>query len=195
MSGSGRLRAPDERCARSFVSTGTALALVLVLTSLVQFWPAAHAPALLAAHRAIYRALWPQGWDFFVTEPTRSVVVAYRPDPAGIAVAVGQRQMAARNLWGLSALKSAQDIEVANLAGAIPAGSWSGCTTVAPDQCLRDAAALSPYPARNSAAIPTLCGEVLLAVEDPQRWTSDTAAWLDQWRIQRVVRAVVTCTA
>lgn len=149
---------------RGFYFTITLLMTTLLVTLGAQL-PGAASPGALAGQRSTYRVFWPQGWNFFATEPEDGYLVAYRLGADGAPVEITFPQMSAANDWGLSRTAYAQIPEVRQIAAQVPASDWVTCAAQPATPCLRAAAGLLPVDVTNEFGDPTLCGPLVILAE------------------------------
>jgi antimicrobial peptide system SdpA family protein len=163
--------------------------------SLTQLLPARWLPQRSSTIRTNLAAMWPQGWGFFAHEPDGDVPLAFRVDAQGQALATDQRMMSLNTLFGVNRAAFAQFAELDTVISQAPQRSWIDCTGLTPSQC-RAAALRTPATSQNTAIHdPVLCGHVLVALGTPQRWTTDTKAWLEDWKILRILNTEIQCAA
>jgi hypothetical protein len=155
----------QERAERAFRFTGGLLIIGLVLTLGVQFARKAE-PSWLGGAYGTYRAVWPQGWNFFANAADNEVVVAFRIGTAGTLTSAISAEASAHNDWGLRRGGYEQLAEIGDLLGRVPADRWVPCQQELA-LCAADAEAAGPLTLINGSRRPTLCGLVALVRELP----------------------------
>lgn len=117
----------------------------------------------------------PEGWGFFTRDPQEPRVGVFRRGPESDT----WREESARNttaayLFGASRAARTRGIEIATLLQSVPDAAWVECT----DPLEHCAAAIAqPFPViTNLAASPTLCGDLLLRLQEPVPWAWSRSA-------------------
>lgn len=184
--------ATTSRSTQGFYFTA-ALLLVMLLTSSTQLLPARLVPGWLQTERASITVMWPQGWGFFAKQPTTDASVALFVGDGGQLTAAPQLQMAQSTDWGLSRSAYARYVELGNLTHQIAAGDWLDCTELTPAACRSMALRAPVVRSVNHTSHPSVCGHVLISVESPTRWTTNTRFWQSDWKIIRTVNSEIEC--
>lgn len=194
-------RGPDGAGAAQGFRVTVCVAAVLMVASLIQFLPARTMPRAMVSEGSAMSVLWPQGWNFYSSEPTRPAVVAYRVDDGGGLTAITIRQMSVRTDLGLNRAGSAQLVELGNVSAGLPRTAWQGCAGLDPGVCERRTLSQARTGYRDSTSHPTLCGHTLIAVVDPGRWGvgagsgsgSGSGRWPNEWEIEECANVYVDC--
>lgn len=180
--------------ARGLQFTGAAL-LTILIASLGQLVPGGNAMPRARQEAHTVAAVWPQGWNFFDDEPRGPVVQAFSVSSEGRVSALDQLQMGTSNMWGVSRNHLTRLVELNTVAGEVPADAWLDCAELTPSACIDRAVGSRRVAVSDTARNPSVCGHLLLAVESPARWTSNTRLWLDNWKILKIADVAVSCAA
>ncbi|WP_267254430.1 SdpA family antimicrobial peptide system protein [Catenulispora rubra] len=147
-------------------------------------------PRPVVSEGSAMSVLWPQGWNFYASEPTQTAVVAYRVGDGGGLTAVTVRQMSARTDLGLSRAGSAQLVELGNISAGLPRTAWQDCVGLDPQVCESRTLTRSRSFYRDATSHATLCGHTLIAVVDP-----DPGRLPNGWGIEECANVYVECAA
>ncbi|GHJ15485.1 SdpA family antimicrobial peptide system protein [Micromonospora sp. AKA38] len=177
-------QAGDDPRRASFTFHRMLLLTLLALACVVQWLPGNGAGA---PHQLTVKHLWPQTWSFYTDVAGGTEVSAYRWPTAGSKMPelLITQKASWTSLGGLRRLNQAQLAELARLSAQIPEKGWYVC----PDERL---AACLPSSHRpdveivNDAPWPTLCGDIVIAVE---RRTPDHAV-----RVERLALTELSCS-
>jgi len=169
--------------------------LVILVVSVTQLLPSRFLPGWARSASGSVSVVWPQGWEFFVAEPTISVTVVFRTNSGDRLVVANELQMSPGTDWGLGRSELAQLVEIRKVSSQLPAGDWLSCVRSTPAECEKAALGRQPAHGVNDTSSPTLCGHLLITVESPVRWTGDTRLWQQSWKIVKIVNSEITCAA
>ncbi|MFE0458746.1 SdpA family antimicrobial peptide system protein [Kitasatospora sp. NPDC058965] len=184
--------AATSQSAQGFYFTASLL-LVILLASSTQLLPARLVPGWLRTERASTRVMWPQGWGFFADQPTADANAAFSVGDDGQLTAVTQLQMTRSTDWGLSRSAYARHVELGILSSQVASGDWLDCTELTPVACKSMALHTPMVRSLNHTSHPSFCGHLLISVESPVRWTTNTPLWQSEWKILRIVNAGIEC--
>jgi sporulation delaying protein A len=150
----------------------------------------------LSAIRVELNTIAGQDFAFFTRSPETDQIDAYRLHPDG-AVGVSllvTPQTKAENMFGLSRTQRAQGPELANLVRAVRANAWTDCTGLDRTTCI-DAVQRRPKAfLHNNSPVPTVCGQVALAVETTTKWAYRRLTET-RYTIERIAAANVACNS
>lgn len=184
---------PDKSGAdQGFTFTAIALAVLFVATTVTQL-PEQVIGSRLAGQREAYRALWPQSWAFFSHADDKEFVVVYRGDDARRLVRITQPTASAKHLWGLDRGAYGELLETIVISQSVPADRWRVCDADEIAGCADVVAAAPRFPIALPLRTPSLCGDIVLAIERPQPWHSTQKVPESGRRLQRLAAVTVTC--
>lgn len=113
--------------------------------------------------RIFFTTLAPQNWAFFTRDPQSQEVVAYQVDGDQVRNLMRTPQVRASNLFGLTRKQRAQGVEIGEIYGSQL--RWASCDAKW-DQCMTQARAQNSQTVANRSPVPTVCGEVILVVQE-----------------------------
>lgn len=127
--------------------------------------PTGGTPSWLRGQRTNFADIWPQGWDFFASQPDSAVITAERigPDgrPSGSLLAP---QMSAADLWGLGQTSTVQFNQARTLATEVPEKDWTACADLRSARCVAEAPAVL---LQNGFTPGIVCGEFVFIRSRP----------------------------
>lgn len=168
-----------------------ALAVVFVVTLLLQVVAPESASARWAWQARAASLIWHQDWRVFTRVPVGADTVVYDArDLAPITLyATGSG-----NRRGLSRIAYTQWMETAALELVVPADRWHDCAADAIEQCRPVLASIPAFPVVNPTRDATVCGRVVFSRETPISWRDAEPATGRTRRISSVSPLDVTCS-
>jgi sporulation delaying protein SdpA len=153
------------RRTRGFAVTATIFLASILIGTVTQL-----APALFSEEQwglDGYQIIWPQRWEFFTNLTGRQYIVAYKVLPSEMTMTpITQRQVWDEGLGGLNRVDAAKALGTAQLARDIPDQFWQTCSESDPTGCSRQLNMTKSYQVKNFSGLRSLCGKVVLAVEN-----------------------------
>jgi len=166
---------------------------VMMIVSAAQLIPSAALPRSVHVEASAMAPLWPQGWKFYADQPFAPEAVAYRINPDGSFSSVNFLQLSRTTYWGLNRDEPAQFFELSTIRAAIPKQSWVSCAGIGRDECFRAVLREAPIGYRNYAVDPTVCGRVVLVLEQPDVRLDHRDASMTTRLIVRGANLAATC--
>jgi hypothetical protein len=158
----GEKSAPDGH---SFRVTAMALLSTMVISLTVQFGPVADSP-IGQRLSAVYAAIWPQGWQFFINLDTVDSVAIYRlevheSEPAEVSRPADSRW------WGLSRVGETEFIIGTRISETVPDSYWQTCAMPDIADCSATMEHSMVFNVEEPAVPATWCGMAMIVVERP----------------------------
>jgi hypothetical protein len=114
-----------------------------------------------------YQIVWPQRWEFFTNLTGRQYIVAYKVQPDEVTMtSITHRHVWDEGLGGLSRVDAARALGTAQLAREVPDPFWQTCGEPDPTNCGRQLNMAKSYRVRNFSQLRSLCGRIVIAVEN-----------------------------
>lgn len=175
---------------KGFVTTAAALAVVFVVTWLLQTDSARTGSAWWAGQARNASLLWHQDWRVFTRAPTGPETVAY---DAQHLTAITMYATGSGNRRGLSRIAYSQWMETAALEQVVPEQAWRECAADVVERCRPVPASVPAVAVANPTHDATVCGRVVLAREFPLNWRDADPAAGRTRRVGAVALLDVAC--
>jgi hypothetical protein len=181
---------PSPAATRSFVSTLVALAVVFVVTGVLQFGTPRSTSVFWARQALTAGLVWNQDWRVFTKVPVDADTVVY---DARDLTPVTMYATSAGNRFGLSRVAYTQWMETEALKHLVPVDRWRSCAADTVADCRPVLAAAPYFRVTNPTREGTVCGPVVFAQETPIAWPEAGPATGRTRRTTSVVPLDVTC--
>lgn len=165
----------------------TAAAFFVVITYVVlSYMPTtAISLPLYAQARQVVHPIVPEGWAFFTRNPREERIYPYVLRDGHWVNVHSTPHAEPDHAFGLNRISRSQGVEVGELFGLVPSGSWTSCESRDVDRCLSAATPL--LTTRNVSPDPTICGQVALIRQEPVPWAWARSATVMPMKYARMV--------